>query len=49
MRNNKWRFQDYYLYFYFREYECYNLISERGSVPALTRDGDLWDSILNWF
>ncbi|KAF3540386.1 hypothetical protein F2Q69_00022618 [Brassica cretica] len=22
---------------------CYNLVSERGSVPALTWDGDLWD------
>ncbi|KAG5414760.1 hypothetical protein IGI04_002327 [Brassica rapa subsp. trilocularis] len=23
---------------------CYNLVSERGSVPAPTWDGDLWDS-----
>ncbi|KAF3604697.1 hypothetical protein F2Q69_00035119 [Brassica cretica] len=26
---------------------CYNLVSERSSVPALTRDGDLWDSDFN--
>ncbi|KAF2554788.1 hypothetical protein F2Q68_00015175 [Brassica cretica] len=26
---------------YFGKYGCYNLVSERGSVPALTRDGDL--------
>ena len=32
-----------YIYlFYFGKYGCYNLVSERGSVPALTRDGDLW-------
>ena len=28
---------------------CYNLVSERGSDPALTRDGDLWDLDFNDF
>ncbi|KAF3571789.1 hypothetical protein F2Q69_00058737 [Brassica cretica] len=28
---------------------CYNLVSEWGSVPAPTRDGDLWDSDFNDF
>ncbi|KAG5398138.1 hypothetical protein IGI04_019952, partial [Brassica rapa subsp. trilocularis] len=28
---------------------CYNLVSEWGSVSALTRDGDLWDSDFSGF
>ena len=46
MRINKLSVHDYYLLFYFGEYMYYNLVSERGSVPAPTRDGDLWDFVL---
>ena len=38
---------------YFGKYGCYNLVSEQGSVPALTWDGDLlgrgFDSVLDDF
>ena len=36
---------DFFIYLsYFGKYGCYNLVSERGSVPAPIRDGDLGDS-----
>lgn len=49
MRINKYRFHDYYLLFYFGKFGYYNLVSERDSVPAPTRDGDLWDFVLIGF
>ena len=49
LRSNKWRFQTFYLFILFWKIGVLQFGIRAGSVPALTRDDDLWDSVFSFF